>query len=108
RNCSSMSSASADAGEAAGTPQFLHWIGGAGGASTLSLRWQVSAVRALLQTFAVEDCDPATLVRDEPVLFECLQGNRDTGAVRAKHQAQELVGEGQRTTVDAVVRHQEP
>jgi hypothetical protein len=60
-------------------------------APLLAVRPDIGAVAVLTQGFTVKDGDDASFVGNEAAAFECLQRNRHSRALRAKHQAKELV-----------------
>ena len=69
----------------------------------LALGPHIGAVGFLLQGFAIDDGDVASARRDKARLFQRLQRNCDTGAMRAEHETKELVGERKLIAVDAIV-----
>lgn len=75
--------------------------------TVLALRGShVGAIRRLLQAFAINDGDAPAPMFDPASPLQLLQGQRNAGARRSEHDAEEIMGEREIRAVHAVIDHQ--
>ena len=72
------------------------------------LRLMICAVGRCFQPIAIGDDDLLSRQTDEPSVLQIVEGDSDARPAHAQHQRQELMGERNLITAEAVIRHEQP